>query len=101
MPILDEELYLLMRSSEAQLAKYLSERKVFRTKACKEKWSINCCIQYAFPVVLQFYRQLNNCYATRTFSNLYICGLVVRVRGYRTEMCCDSCEVRTEFIYIM
>jgi hypothetical protein len=28
-------------------------------------------------------------------------GLVVRVTGYRTEMCCVSCEVRTEFIYVM
>jgi hypothetical protein len=27
-----------------------------------------------------------------------LCGLVVRVPGYRTEMYCDSCEVRTEFI---
>jgi hypothetical protein len=26
------------------------------------------------------------------------CGLVVRVPGYRTEMYCASCEVRTEFI---
>jgi hypothetical protein len=25
-------------------------------------------------------------------------GLVVRVLGYTTEMYCDSCEVRTEFI---
>jgi hypothetical protein len=29
------------------------------------------------------------------------CGLVVRVPGYRTEMYCVSCEVRTEFIYVM
>jgi hypothetical protein len=28
-----------------------------------------------------------------------LCGLVVRVPGYRTEMNCASCEVRTEFIY--
>jgi hypothetical protein len=28
-------------------------------------------------------------------------GLVVRVPGYRTEMYCVSCEVRTEFIYVM
>jgi hypothetical protein len=28
-------------------------------------------------------------------------GLVVRVPGYRTEMYCASCEVRTEFIYVM
>jgi hypothetical protein len=30
-----------------------------------------------------------------------LCGLVVRVPGYRTEMYCASCEVRTEFIYVM
>jgi hypothetical protein len=30
-----------------------------------------------------------------------VCGLVVRVPGYTTEMYCDSCEVRTEFIYVM
>jgi hypothetical protein len=28
----------------------------------------------------------------------HICGLVVRVPGYRTEMYCASCEVRTELI---
>jgi hypothetical protein len=30
-----------------------------------------------------------------------LCGLVVRVPGYKTEMYCVSCEVRTEFIYVM
>jgi hypothetical protein len=30
-----------------------------------------------------------------------ICGLVVRVPGFRTEMCCASREVRTKFIYVM
>jgi hypothetical protein len=25
-----------------------------------------------------------------------LCGLVIRVPGYRAEMYCDSCEVRTE-----
>jgi hypothetical protein len=30
-----------------------------------------------------------------------LCGLVVRVPGYRTVMYYASCEVRTEFIYIM
>jgi hypothetical protein len=29
------------------------------------------------------------------------CGLVVRVPGYITEMYSASCEVRTEFIYVM
>jgi hypothetical protein len=27
-----------------------------------------------------------------------LCGLVVRVPGYTTEIYCASCEVRTEFI---
>jgi hypothetical protein len=30
-----------------------------------------------------------------------LCDLVVRVSGYTTEMCCVSCEVRTEFMYVM
>jgi hypothetical protein len=30
-----------------------------------------------------------------------LCGLVVRVPGYTTEMYCVSCEVRTEFMYVM
>jgi hypothetical protein len=30
-----------------------------------------------------------------------LCDLVVRVPGCRTEMHCVSCEVRTEFIYVM
>jgi hypothetical protein len=30
-----------------------------------------------------------------------LCGLVVRVPPYKTEMYCASCEVRTEFIYVM
>jgi hypothetical protein len=30
-----------------------------------------------------------------------LCGLVVRVPGYTTEMYCVSYEVRTKFIYIM
>jgi hypothetical protein len=31
----------------------------------------------------------------------HLCGLVVRVPGYTTEMYCVSCEVRTEFIYVL
>jgi hypothetical protein len=30
-----------------------------------------------------------------------LCGLVVRFPGYRMDMYCASCEVRTEFIYAM
>jgi hypothetical protein len=30
-----------------------------------------------------------------------LCGLVVRVSGYRTQMYCVSYEVRNEFTYVM
>jgi hypothetical protein len=30
-----------------------------------------------------------------------LCGLVVRLPGYTTELYCVSCEVRTELIYVM
>jgi hypothetical protein len=36
-----------------------------------------------------------------SLSCLRLCGLVVRVPGYTTEMYCVCCEVRTEFIYVM
>jgi hypothetical protein len=37
----------------------------------------------------------------RSFHLILLCGLVVRVPDYIKEMYCDSCEVRTEFIYVM
>jgi hypothetical protein len=36
--------------------------------------------------------------ATSKSINERLCGLVVRVPGYITEICCVSCEVRTKFI---
>jgi hypothetical protein len=41
-------------------------------------------------------------YLTRV-NNIHdrLCGLVARVPGYRTEMYFVSCEVQTEFIYVM
>jgi hypothetical protein len=41
------------------------------------------------------------CYSPVSQEVHHLCGLVVRVPGYTTEMYCDSCEVRTEFIYAM
>jgi hypothetical protein len=35
------------------------------------------------------------------YTHNCLCGLEVRVPGYTTEMYCTSCEVRTEFIYVM
>jgi hypothetical protein len=40
-------------------------------------------------------------YAASIASVRRLHGLVVRVPGYTTEMYCASCEVRTEFIYVM
>jgi hypothetical protein len=45
-------------------------------------------------------------FPVRYEPNLYVikkkvdrlCGLVIRVPGYKTEMYCATCEVRTEFI---
>jgi hypothetical protein len=39
----------------------------------------------------------------RNTCNTYVlcCGLVVRVPDYTSEMYCVSCEVRSEFIYVM
>jgi hypothetical protein len=51
-------------------------------------------------------KQISN-YIIYLFLNILslsdrLCGLVARVPGYTTEMYCDSCEVRTEFIvYVM
>jgi hypothetical protein len=58
-------------------------------------------------IYLQFYDTRNpNYYSIKSIThnrecNRPLCGLVVRVPGYRTEMYCVSCEVRTEFIYVM
>jgi hypothetical protein len=38
-------------------------------------------------------------WSIKTYDRL--CGIVVRVPGYRMEMYCASCEVQTEFIYVM
>jgi hypothetical protein len=35
------------------------------------------------------------------FQEDRLCGLLIRVPGYVTEMYCVYCEVRTEFIYVM
>jgi hypothetical protein len=49
-----------------------------------------------------FHRGSRNMYVpSYQFCMREIHGLVVRVPGYRTEMYCDSCEVRDEFIYVM
>jgi hypothetical protein len=39
--------------------------------------------------------------STKLCLLIFLSGLVVRVPGNRMEMYCDSCEVRTEFIYVM
>jgi hypothetical protein len=36
-----------------------------------------------------------------SLSSDRLCGLVVRVPGYTTETYCASCDVRTEFIYVI
>jgi hypothetical protein len=56
-----------------------------------------------------FLKNTNSNFSSKGFQQFHtllglkdrLCGLVVRVPGYTTEMYCASCEVRTEFIYVM
>jgi hypothetical protein len=53
-----------------------------------------------------FNLRATNIFDRHIFSNCRpssdrLCGLVLRDLGYITEMYCASCEVRTEFIYVM
>jgi hypothetical protein len=41
------------------------------------------------------------CFAIVLIDFDRLCGLVVRVPDYRTEMYCASCEVRIDFVYVM
>jgi hypothetical protein len=57
--------------------------------------------------ILHYFR-LKMCYTllffiiiTTPLSNGRLYGIMVGVPGYRTEMYCVSCEIRTESIYVM
>jgi hypothetical protein len=45
-----------------------------------------------------FHLNFKNIYLPNPSSRDRLCGLLIRVPGYRTEMYCASCEVRTEFM---
>jgi hypothetical protein len=70
---------------------------------------ISCIYIYRLPESWYTTKSLNVSFETygviRAFSYHIVgdrlCGLVVRVPGYTTELYCASCEVRTEFIYVM
>jgi hypothetical protein len=46
-------------------------------------------------------RVLEILYLSSAVTFPHLCGLVGTFPGYRTEMNCASCEVPTEFIYVM
>jgi hypothetical protein len=60
---------------------------------------------FLFLCLVKCFKDLLTSYVQNGYSKgLYfdrLCGLVVRVPGYTTEMYCASCEVRTGFIYVM
>jgi hypothetical protein len=76
------------------------ERQVHILSACAEPLDIGHNKATSFPMFLMI---MGHCKidqpGTDTMDSL--CGLVVRVPGYRKEMYCASCEVRTEFLYVM
>jgi hypothetical protein len=47
------------------------------------------------------HRTINACLIQNMIILARLCGLVVTVPGYRSEMYCAFCEVRTEFIHVM
>jgi hypothetical protein len=51
-------------------------------------WDLTLYAYFLIPILFTI--------CTSTFDRL--CGLVVRVPGYTTELYCVSCEVRAEFI---
>jgi hypothetical protein len=60
------------------------------------------CCRGQVTILKQAQFPINEAHSIRyQFVTNRLCGLVVRVPGYRTEMYCASCEVRTEFIYVM
>jgi hypothetical protein len=56
------------------------------------------CVYYALLCIIPDERI--NYFPVFTTIDDRLCGLMVRVPGYTTEMYCDSCEVGTEFIYV-
>jgi hypothetical protein len=73
--------------------------------SCMCTWRGECLFQDAFSS-LTVYRPMVGAMKWKSFGREQLCqdrlrGLVVRVPGYTTEMYCASCEVRTEFIYVM
>jgi hypothetical protein len=54
------------------------------------------CVGFCFRCL-----RARNCIKREYKPTGRLCGLVVRVPGYTTEMYCVCCEVRTEFIYVM
>jgi hypothetical protein len=72
-------------------------------------WAETCCVWSQSWGQRQIQRKvrwvaLRSSYLTQSKCHRIVdrlCGLVFRVPGYTMEMYCVSCEVRTEFIYVM
>jgi hypothetical protein len=62
-----------------------------------------CGSQVSSAAPFQYISLASSLYKLSSLSFKFdcLCGLAVRVHGYTTEMYCASCEVRTEFIYVM
>jgi hypothetical protein len=73
-----------------------------------QTWVALCCYLRRVDLLISSAELLALMFIITVLINIIIsdtadrlCGLVVRVPGYTTEMYCASCEVRTEFIYVM
>jgi hypothetical protein len=66
---------------------------------CTATGTLNCCCLSSIKLEERTWKTLYFTVISIILDRL--CGLVVRVPGYRTEIYCVSCEVRIEFIYVM
>jgi hypothetical protein len=94
------------REQVSDLAQFSSWNRTTRNEAAlMRNWHLERVVAASqgfmgsIPVeVTGFFNWSNLSSRTMTDS---LCGLMVSVLGFRTEMYCDFCEVRTEFIYVM
>jgi hypothetical protein len=107
----DDAYCLLMRVYVENIADCLQRPNALPESTPSSVCSPHCSTKLRAPLHFCFLLQafsLNVAFETSyvratAFKHLHLllCGLVVRFPGYTTERYCASCEVRTEFIYVM
>jgi hypothetical protein len=100
-------------TNQTVLGDFATEKVFFQDSRCSDRHWNQLLLEYEYSYLASPVKQLSAIPTqSLTLSTLRnkslqrivtdrLCGLVVTVPVYRTEMYCVSCEERTEFIYIM